>query len=405
MAQPRVVVLTDTFYPIVGGGETHARILSNKLNEQGICSFVITGRTSSSLAQHEVIDSIPVNRVGLPDRKRLGKYLAMVPAFIKLYQTRRAYDVIYVCGLRTLGVVGVLAAKAFEKVCVLRSESCGELDGSFIANHQAKSAVVKILAQLYVRSRNAILRLADAYVCISEAIEDEYRRCGVLESKLTRIPNGLDVTHFVPADEKRRKLLRTQLDLPRESTIWCYSGKLNKGKGLDVLLRAWRRVVEHHVDAHLVLIGAGDNQILSQENEIRNYIKAHGLEEAVTITGYVDNVSDYLRAANFFILPSESEGLPLSLIEAMSCGLTCAATRISGVLDVLSDGIDGHLMEPGNEDSIYRTIVARMRDTADSERMGKAARRTAVERFDIARVASDHARLFRRMIGERSVAG
>ena len=129
---PRVCLLTETFHPVVGGGETHARLLSRALGRLGVEVFVLTRRRTRAMEPRACVDGVSVVRVPPPGFKRFGKYLMLLPVAWKLFSLRSRYDVVYVCGLRVLGVVGVAVSKLLGKRCVLRAESVGEMSGDFL---------------------------------------------------------------------------------------------------------------------------------------------------------------------------------------------------------------------------------------------------------------------------------
>jgi glycosyltransferase involved in cell wall biosynthesis len=150
-------------------------------------------------------------------------------------------------------------------------------------------------------------------------------------------------------------------------------------------------------DVHLVLVGGGGLQTLSCERELREYVTVHGLASRVTITGYVDNVPDYLHTADVFVLPSESEAFPLSLLEAIACGLQCIASRTGGIVDVAAHATELMLVEPRSEDDLYRAIG--IAATKDWTRQQEDGMRREVLRYGMNRVATEHLKLF---VGLRS---
>jgi glycosyltransferase involved in cell wall biosynthesis len=393
-SMPRICLLAETFYPIVGGGESHSRLLSEKLIESGVDLFVITRQVISNLRNYETIGKIPVYRVKPSGFKRLGKYLMTIPVFWELVKKRDEYDVIYVCGIRTLGFIAVLISILFGKKCILRLESCTEMSGGFMKQGvmEGNKLLLKLI-DIIIVLRNKVLRRADCFISISNVIKSELLSCNVDLRKIKDIPNGIDTNKFSPVDEGVKSMLRKKLNIPRK-LIFSYSGKLDKGKGLELLLRVWKRLVTEYEGLHLVLIGSGENQFLSCEDELRQFVKKHNLEESVTFTGYVENVNEYLQCSDYFILLSESEALPISLLEALSCELPCVATRVGGIPDFIKDNDNGRLTDVGDEEGIYNIIVELLKNKELAKEMGKKGRRTEMERFGIDSVTSEYIALF-----------
>jgi glycosyltransferase involved in cell wall biosynthesis len=391
---PRICLLTESFHPRIGGGETHARLLSAALLARGLPVFVLTQRRERGWPRHDRVDGVAVRRVGPPGFPRLGKFLMLPAALLQLLRRRRDYEVIYVCGLRTLAPVAVLAARLSGARCVVRAESCDEL-----AAADTLAATPEGLARRTVRAllglRNALILRADRFLSISRAITREFLECGVPPERLVAIPNGVDVARFTPPKPGEAAALRARLGLPADGFLWVYTGKLNRGKGLEMLLRAWQRLASRHPRLHLVLVGSGAGQFLSCEAALRRFVTDHGLASRVTFTGAVANVEDYLRAADLFVLPSDSEALPMALIEAMACGLPVVATRVGGIPDVVEDGVDGRLIEAGDEAALAAAIEGLLADPAARAALARAARAKAEAGFSIAAVAAAHERLFR----------
>lgn len=394
-SDPRICLLTGSFHPVVGGGETHARLLCAELRRRGVSVCVVTRHRVKTSPVDEVVDGVPVHRVSPSGVPRLGKYLMMLPAFLRLVRTRRDYDVIYVCGLRILGIVGALAAIVLGKRCVLRSESRGELSGGFIWERTdgRTRPVMKRLFGWLVGLRNVVLRESDAFLSISSVIRDEYLVCGVPSARIAAIPNGIDTARFAPVGAGERQALRQRLSLP-EGRLFAYTGKLNRGKGLEFLLRVWNDWVKTHPECKLVLIGSGAMQFLSCESELREYVRTQGLESSVLFAGNVTNVPDYLKVADGFLFASESEAMPLALLEALSTGLPAIASDIAAHHDIVTAGQDGWLAPCNDAAAWTRCLDECVAQPERAKERGARGRQTVMTRFSMPHVADEHMALF-----------
>lgn len=387
----RICLLISTFYPFVGGGETHALSICRKLIRIGRKISVVTRRNSKTLLKRDEVDAIPVYRVGPSGFRRLGKYLMIIPVFVKLLALRNRYDVILVSGLRLLSIPGIIAAKLLGKKCVLRAASCGELSGAFIWDSphlQGKNIRVEFYKFL-IGIRNRLFLKADGFLAISHAIEEEYLNCAVPASKIATINNGTDTDRFKPVAYPEKKILRNKLGLPPDN-IFTYSGKLNKGKGLQFLLRIWRYFHARHPETHLLLVGSGKNHFLSCEQELKDYVAGNNLEESVTFTGYVENVDEYLQLSNFFIFPSENESLSNALIEALACGLPCIASDVGGIPDTVKDGVNGFLLPKGDESAWINAMEKLVSNPTLARQMSSNGRNRILERNSIKTVANKY---------------
>jgi len=390
----RICLLAEAFYPIVGGAESHSKLLTRELVNRGHEVVVVTRRVDPSLPAFARIEGADVHRVPPSGFPRFGKYLMMPAAARALYSNRQSYDLIYVCGLRVLGILSVAMAKLLGKSCVLRSESQGELTGSFVRTDFVRRHPVLDGALAWgIQLRNQVLMEADRFISISTAITKEYLDAGVDESQITAIPNGVDTERFRPPSDSEKSRLRATLGLP-EKWLLTYTGKLNQGKGLKVLLEAWRELMKRTQDLHLVLVGSGSGQHLSCEQELRTYVHEHTLEAHVTFSGYVENVEEYLMASDAFVLPSRSEAFGLSLCEAMACGLPSIGTTVGGIPDFVADGENGLLVAPGDRDALRDAIWQLCSEEEIARELGKKARMTVQERFSMQAIAEAHVETF-----------
>jgi len=399
--QPRVCLLTDSYYPVVGGGEAHARLLCGEFLKLGVPVFVLTGHKVFASPAFETVDGIAVHRAPPAGYPRLGKYLMLGSSFWRLIRMRRDYDVIYVCGIRTLGLIAVLAASLLGKACVLRSESRGEVSGGFIweKTDGRVNPLLKLMLIGPIMFRNIVLKRADAFLSIATVIRAEYEACGVPLKKIEDIPNGIDVTRFSPVSPEAKVALRRKLGLP-DGRLFAYTGKLNRGKGLEFLTRVWKDWSKQHPDFRLLLIGSGAMQFLSCEDALREFVKKNAMESAVIFAGSVRNVQEYLQASDYFLFPSESEALPLALLEALAVGLPTVASDIGGCRDIITDGRNGRLARPNHESVWVAGLQALVNDPARAAGWGRAGRETVVKTFSIAHVAEEHVRLFRAVSGK-----
>lgn len=390
---PRVCLVTELYSPIVGGGETYTRLFAGLSASAGMPVFVLTRRIRCDLPSVERVDETMVYRLPPSGMLRLGKYVMLPVIAWELYRRRREYDVIYAANFRVMGLVAVIMGKLLHKKSVLRSGTCGELSGEYATTHKAQRRAVMAVLALPMAVRKKILGSADAYISNNSAITREFTSCGVPKSRVETIPNGVDTAVFSPASSEERRALRRKLGLPEAGFLVGYSGKLNKGKGLDMLMSIWPEVVSRAPEAHLVLIGAGGDQSISIEPYLRE--QAAGLT-SVTFTGYVPNVPDYVRALDLFVLPTEYEAMSNSLLEAMSCGLPCIATSVGGLPDVIDHPMDGLLIPPHSPHVLTEAILAIHTNPEMAGRIARAARHTVEERFSIGAVADMHTALFAR---------
>lgn len=398
-ALPRVCMLLESFHPIIGGMETQARNMARGFVQAGIGLFILTRRIHRDLPAEEKIDNVPVVRVGpagVSSRLRWALALSCIPELIR---RRREYDIILVPGFRALGISAVVVSKLLRKKCVLKAESSGEMSGQFFAGglEKVRLKLESWPVRAAVKARNWLLARADAFASLSADQTAEFTMCGVPPSKIVTIPQSVQTDRFRPAllDEKIK--LRAALGLPKDSLIVAYTGRIVSYKGLPLLVEIWPDIRGVFPEALLLAVGAGGADVFNCEAEVRARAEQLGLQDAVRFTGAVQNVEDYLRAADLYALPTQNEAFPLALLEAMACGLACISTPVGGIPDILRHGENGWLVPPGDRTALREAVLHLARDPALRARLGEAALNTARSQYAREIITERYAELFRRL--------
>ncbi len=206
----------------------------------------------------------------------------------------------------------------------------------------------------------------------------------VAENHIDWIGNGIDTQRFLPADARGgQDALRQRLALPHEAWTVSAVGRLVRGKGFQDLITAFARFHQRHPNSHLLLIGGNIAQDIEPfAREIRQQIDEAGLHQAITITGLVDNVEDYLAASDAYVLPSYREGVSRSLLEAMSCRLPVVATRIRGCREVIRHGKNGLLYPPHDHAALTEKLEILYTQPQLAASLADAASQTVRRQYD-----------------------
>lgn len=225
---------------------------------------------------------------------------------------------------------------------------------------------------------------ADALTVVSRDVMDHLRdRYRVAEHRIALIRNGIDVEFWSGAT--RRPGVE-----PRPLVLSV--GRLHPVKGHDVLVAAFARVVEAVPDARLVIAGEGGFR-----QAIEDRIRALGLGASVDLVGHQTpvEVRDWMARARVYALPSRSEGMPLSLLEAMAAGVPVVAARVGGVPEVLDDGT-GIVVEPEDPAALGAAIASILVDADRHDGMTRQARES-VRAFAVQESYAAYERLMARL--------
>ncbi|HKU16353.1 MAG TPA: glycosyltransferase [Steroidobacteraceae bacterium] len=390
----RTCLVTEIFHPEDQGGQgRQAFALARRLRAHGAGVTVATRRNFSGSARRESFDGIHITRLP-PTGLLKGKgwraapptlwFLALL--FMHLLRQRRSYDVLLVQGVKGVLIPTLLAALLLGKRCIVKVDAVAELEQELTPESlsQMKLRPGSTLVRLWSRLRDALLRRADATIAISAEIEAALTRRLGSATRIVRIPNGIELGHT--GTHGNRRELRERLALP-DGVVVIYTGRLARAKGLPMLLDVWTQIARERPDVHLVLVGSGDRSFDGCEPQLRDQVRRAGLQARVTFTGHVENVADYLRASDLFVLSSESEGFGLSLVEAMASGVPCVSTAVGIAPEVIRHGHSGWLVPVRDP----RALSAALHDALDRRHalraIGAAARRAVASRFDMDQVA------------------
>ncbi len=176
-------------------------------------------------------------------------------------------------------------------------------------------------------------------------------------------------------------------------------GRLAPVKAQHILVAAVDRLVRSGRNVRLNIVGGGpDRQSLEVD------VRARGLETNVEFHGFTmqDRLDELYRGADAFVLASFAEGVPGVLMEAMAMEIPCVSTWITGVPELIRNGVDGLLVAPSDDESLAAAISKLMDDSAFRRQMGQAGRERVLERFNLEENARQLASIFRRCLPGRS---
>jgi glycosyltransferase involved in cell wall biosynthesis len=242
-----------------------------------------------------------------------------------------------------------------------------------------------VASHLYRWIERALRPLTTVTVCVSE----NERRAGIEaracdERTTIVIRNGVE-----PADARARE---TSAATPRLVMV----GRFQAPKDPVTLIRALAMLRETRFEA--LFVGDGPDRPAVEEE-----VQRLGLESAVQFLGERSDVPALLATADVFVLSTRSEGLPLSILEAMAAGLPVVASNVGGVPELVLDDATGLLVPPADPHALAGALERLLEDPLLGRRLGDAARLRIAEQFDIAAVREAHVSLYRRTLANRGL--
>jgi glycosyltransferase involved in cell wall biosynthesis len=371
-------MVTGAYYPELSGGGLQAREVVRALGDD-VSFSVLTTSANRALPGRAEEHGVSITRVFVDPRSavsQLGAFAALALAFVR---AAGRFDIVNVHGFSRKTILFVLLCRLLRKRLVLTLQT---------GVHDEPAGVRALGAMAYWAYRQA-----DLYLSVSPGLSRAYREAGLPDSRLRQISNAVDTERFQPASSGERVALRANLGLPGDLPILLFVAFFSRDKRPQLLYDAWAATAPD-IRSALLFVGATQSAYGEVDAELAGSIRgraaATGLADRVLFVESTLTIERYFRAVDAYALPSIREGFPIALLEAMSSGLPCVATRLSGSTDVIIEhGVNGLLVEPDDAAGFTAAIRLLLGDRSARERLGSAARQTIRDRFSIERTACD----------------
>ncbi|MEM7432675.1 MAG: glycosyltransferase [Pseudomonadota bacterium] len=238
------------------------------------------------------------------------------------------------------------------------------------------------------RSRRLSKHADRITVIHSELLDYFHDTLDVPLSKIDLIRNGVDTEKFSPGTPP----LEISESIP--SSHWdctaMFVGRLHIDKDVPNLLKAHRALLDAGLNCGLVIVGDG-----AESQAIRTLIKDLALEPFTYLAGSKDNIYQWLRACDFFVLPSRREGAPLAILEAMSCGKAIVATDVGGIAEIVDDDC-GITVPKEDHQALAVALQAMAADPAGRKQKGEKSRQRILDLFSINKMIDEYIDCFGR---------
>jgi len=374
------ILICHSYPPVLGGSEVEAQRVSDELQKRGYRPRIVCAGGAPMPELSEWVDPFGLRiRIygGGPSKRRRDFIYALGVAWT-LFKERHDYEVVYflMSGLHL--ATGLPMARLLGKPIVMKF-SCSGL-------------VVGMRASFLGRLELSFLRRwASRILVLNPGMVEEALEVGFDKARIGWMPNPVDTDHFRPCSPEQRARLRDELQVGQNTPLAVFLGRLDPQKELPWLIGAFAQVVREIPNAVLALVGDGSLRV-----QLTELVASLNLNNNVRFVGRLptEGVLKWLQAGDLITLISAVEGLPCSLIEAMSAGLPAVVSDIPAHLQLVDHEVEGVVTKLGNQESIARGLVRLLNDPAARERMGAAARRRMVEQFSTSKVVDCYETLF-----------
>ena len=233
----------------------------------------------------------------------------------------------------------------------------------------------------------ALYYLTDRIVFVSEDAKNlAIKKTKISSKKVSVIHNGIDTNKFRPGAKKRTLL--NELGIGNEFVIGSIS-RLSKEKDLATILKAYKLVLEKRENIKLLIVGDGPEKA----SLVRDCFDLK-VNSSIIFTGYRDDIPDLLNILDLFVMTSITEGISITLLEAMAAKKPVIATEVGGNTEIIEDRHSGFLVKPKDVVSIANKSISLINDPKERARISLNARRQVIEKFSLERMVEKYESLY-----------
>ncbi len=361
--KPKLLIVSDTFHPQVDGtviflDEFLARVKDTYDVHLLVPHFSIGGEKHV----HEHVAYLDVSKVFSP----LPAYPSIKLSFKNVRKIRRAIkeaDIVFIQGPAIASYLAMYFSSRFKKRTVAYMHVL-----SWELFEKSAPSWLRPFATLLKKICLHCYNYCNLVLVPYQELKEKLLREGI-QRPITVARLGVDITRFSPAVDKR--LHKHAFGISPSAFVIGYVGRISPEKNVSVLRKAFIRLRQNGVKAHLIIVGDGAPEQREEFNALPN----------CTVTGFVQNVQDYLKAMDVFVMPSLTETTSLATLEAMSCGVPVVVTKVGFMKTYVTKNYNGLFFPKGDASTLAAKIDKLRQDKALRERLGGNARKTVAYSF------------------------
>lgn len=340
-----------------GGAQRYVFDLATEAKKAGHDVAVVCGG-NGSLVQKLKSENILVFQLNT-----LGRDISILgdlKSFLRIKKILKQFrpDVFHINSSK-MGGVGVLAGRLTGVKKII-----------FTAHGWAFNEPRPIIQRTIIKSFVWItILLSHKTICVSEKTKSDVTHWPFIKNKLVVIYNGIQSFDLVTRTDK-------------SFTVGAIS-ELHKIKGLDILLKVWAKFVQDYL-AKLVIYGSGE-----EKENLEKLVKELRISDSVIFKGYIDNAREQLSTFDIFVMPSRSEAMPYSLLEAGFAGLPVIASSVGGIPEVVKNKIGGLLVQKENAEELASALVHLVENKNQREKFGTNLKQTISTKFSFKKMIQE----------------
>lgn len=330
--------------PNQSGGERHGLNHAKELIRLGHHVTIMTKKKYWFTKVREVYD-------GGIDLIRLHGTIRWFEVFLRLLTTHRKTEAFYIIGRPKFAVWAILFAKLAGKPVTLALTGKAEV----FSNKQS--------------FREKLFASCNQYIATTHEIKESFiKDAHINPDKISVIPHGIDIKKYPFSSYEDRCVAKQQAGLDSSIPNLLFCARVAPNKGILIALEVWKQLYQRYPESKFYIVGGGDNTLLDEARRV-----SEQCDNSIIVIGEVDDVTPYHRLSDVYIFPSEHEGLPTSLLEAMSSGLATVCSDIGGNNDLIFDDITGYRVPVKDVDAYINKISYLFDHPSIRSEMGKCA--------------------------------
>ncbi len=380
----KVCIVVAILPPGYGGAEFAAIKYADRLNKSRYAEAIVIGwdRTDVYKQYPDMVDFVyPVSLAENPKDAKgififLQEYYHMWNCFRQLikpmWTLRKKYDFVHNFNSGfAFNRVSILIAKMLGKKVITETSLVGDDDPVSLGRIRNWKDYLKPKFTRYL-----FYRMADRYISKSCVITEIFERSSVPMKKVAEIPYSVDIKKFTPVNSEIKNEIRSRLGLWKEGTFILFVGGINLRKRVHLLLEAFTLLEKKYSGLRLLIVGPTYKYDKKYVNNLKEKINKERLFGKVKlIEDNVKNVNEYMQCSDIFVLPSNKEGFPISIIEAMSSGMIVIGSDIPEIAKAqIINGKDGYLFKTGDSVDLSRVIETALCDKDKMQNICREAR-------------------------------
>jgi len=279
-------------------------------------------------------------------------------------------DIVHLHSRRGADILGGIAARLARVPAVLTRR----------VDNPEPALLVKIKYRLYKK-----------VITISQGIKQVLLSEGVEPRKLQCIHSAVDIKKYKMGCTD--KAIRSQLGLDENDKAVAVIAQLIDRKGHRYLIRAIPEIIKHVPQAKFILFGKGP-----LEQSLRELCLQTGIFDSVIFAGFRNDLEKILPCLNLVAHPADMEGLGVSLLQAAACGLPIVATPVGGIPEIVRDGINGFLVDPGDSAQLASKIIELLENNTLADQYGTAGRKLVEQYFSIDAMVNANFSMYQKLV-------